>query len=180
VIAALPLLLLDVDGVLCPLGDRGREPLVEHGVAGETYFCFSVHRAARLRRRAKSFRLVWATSSEHEANAVIAPLFELPPLPVIVSNDDAGEGESWKLPAIRDCVGDRPFACIDDAVGVDAVEWAATRAAPTLLLPISGDRGLLAADVDELERFRSRDRRSQRLISRQDRTCRGSPRQVPP
>jgi len=68
-------------------------------------------------------------------------------------NDDAGEGESWKLPAIRDCVGDRPFAYIDDAVGVDAVEWAATRPAPTLLLPISGDRGLLAADVGELERF---------------------------
>lgn len=149
----LPLLLLDVDGVLCPLGDRGREPLIDYGVAGESYLRYSVHTAARLRRLQESFRLVWATSWEEEANEVIAPLFDLPPLPVIVFNDDASEGESWKMPAIRDYVGDSPFAYVDDDIGADAFDWAAARSVPTLLLAIRGDRGLLAADVDELEHF---------------------------
>ena len=55
--------------------------------------------------------------------------------------------------AIRDYVGDKPFAYVDDDIGADALDWAAARRAPTLLLAIRGDRGLLSADVDELESF---------------------------
>lgn len=148
-----PLLLLDVDGVLCPLGDRGREPLVDHGVVGHTYLRYSVHTAQRLRHLSTMFRLVWATSWEDEANDVIAPLFDLPPLPVVYFNDDAHEGESWKLPAIRDYVGARPFAYVDDDIGNDAIAWAKAREVPTLMLAIRGDRGLLPADIEELEQF---------------------------
>jgi hypothetical protein len=148
-----PLLLMDVDGVLCPLGDRGREPLIDAGRFGHTYLRYGAATPQRLQQLGEAFRLVWATSWEHEANEVVGPLLGLPPLPVIVFDDDAGEGESWKLPAIKAFVGDRPFAYIDDDIGRDAEDWAARRHAPTLLLPIKGDRGLLAPDVEELLRF---------------------------
>jgi hypothetical protein len=146
-----PLLLLDVDGVLFPLGDRADCEV--RPVPGHEHLRYGVETGARLRSLLPVFKLVWATSWEHEANEVVAPLFGLPPLPVVVFDDEAGEGESWKLPAIKAYVGDRPFVYVDDDIGNDALAWAKDRSAPTLLLPVAGDRGLAAADVDALVAF---------------------------
>jgi hypothetical protein len=44
----MPLLLMDVDGVLCPLGDRGREPLLGAGLFGHTYLRYSTYTPERL------------------------------------------------------------------------------------------------------------------------------------
>jgi len=137
-----------------PIGVRGREPLAV--VPGHSHLRYGLNTAARLQRLAGAFRLVWATSWEEEANEVISPLFGLPALPVIFFNDEAQLGESWKLPAIRRHVGDRPFAYVDDDIGNDAHEWARQRDAPTLLLAIRGDRGLSADDVDDLMDFAAR------------------------
>lgn len=57
---------------------------------------------------------------------------------------------------VRPFVGDNPFAWVDDDIGVDALDWAAVRSAPTPPLAIRGDKGLLAPDVHELERFARR------------------------
>jgi hypothetical protein len=148
---AAPLLLLDVDGVLFPMG--GRADASQLPVPGHEHLRYGVETAARLARLARDFRLVWATSWEHEANAVVAPLFGLPPLPVIAFGDEARLGESWKLPAIRAFVGDRPFAYVDDDIGRDALEWMRAREEPTLMLPVRADRGLGAEDVAELLEF---------------------------
>lgn len=148
---ALPLLLLDVDGVLFPMG--GRADAAQAAVPGHPHLRYGVKTRGRLARLSCAFRLVWATSWEHEANAVVAPLFGLPPLPVIVFEDKARLGESWKLPAIRAFVRDRPCAYVDDDIGRDALSWMRERDEPTLVLPVRGDRGLGADDVEELLAF---------------------------
>jgi len=142
-----PLLLLDVDGVLRPFGhDEGH---VE-AVLDFDPIRYDPQTPARLARLAAQFRLVWATAWEDAANDLLAPLFELPPLPVIRFDDQVAISDSWKLPAIKRFVGEHPFAWIDDDVGPDAHRWAGTRGVATLLLDIEPQRGLHAGHEQEL------------------------------
>lgn len=147
-----PLLLLDVDGVLCPFGGDCDAGLL-HGPTGVEHIRYAAQLPCRLERLAEHFQLVWATAWEDEANDVLADALRLPQLPVIRFDDSTGPGESWKLPAIRRFVRDRPFAWIDDDIGFDAHAWAAGRGVPTLMLDILADRGLLEPDVARLLAF---------------------------
>ncbi|MFE3944473.1 HAD domain-containing protein [Streptomyces sp. NPDC059118] len=147
-----PLLLLDVDGVLnpfaahsCPEGYReyaffpGEEPPVRlcdaHG-----------HWLAALGR---DFELVWATGWEDQANTFIAPVLNLPILPIVrfppVPFDPAE-----KVPAIDAFVGERPAAWVDDAHTPEAWSWARSRTAPTLLVTSDPARGLTRTMVEDL------------------------------
>jgi hypothetical protein len=129
---ALPLLLLDVDGVVCPLGKTATEQVA----IASTYVSLSHHRLLPvwLAELAEVFELVWATTWEHDANAILAPLLGLPDLPVIgFKGTVVGPGETVKLPSVRRFVGDRAFAWVDDRLGVDAMAWAAHRPVATLL-----------------------------------------------
>ena len=71
-----PLLLIDVDGVLCPFGSHCPEGyrLTEDGPR----VWVSERNARWLAELSGYFELVWATMWEHRANAVIAPLYGLP------------------------------------------------------------------------------------------------------
>ena len=139
--ARIALLLLDVDGVLCPMGAGDGGDMVEcSGADGGIRYARAL--PARLATLAKAFTLVWATSWGQEANDVLCPVFGLPPLPVI----DFGElnfrvGQTYKLRAVRQFVRQRPFAWLDDELGRDAHRWAQKRAVPTLLVDIRADRG---------------------------------------
>ena len=149
----LPLLLLDVDGVLCPLGSGGVEEMLESsGDYGEVRYARAL--PARLAALGGSFALIWATSWGHQANDVLSPLFGLPLLPVMEFGDVTFKmGETWKLPVIRRYVKERPFAWVDDEIGKDAHRWARRRLVPTLLLDVRPDVGLTQDHVDVLLQF---------------------------
>jgi hypothetical protein len=147
-----PLLLIDVDGVLCPYGadcpDGYR--LVERGIP----LYVSERNGRWLRHLAQSFDLTWATMWHEQANVVIGPLHGLGPLPVIQFDRDAPmAGLTFKLEAVRRFVGDRPFVWIDDDLYLDAYLWALRREAPALLVRTDAFEGLTAPMVSAAERF---------------------------
>jgi hypothetical protein len=151
-----PLLLVDVDGVVCPYGDELADPAaagLEQVMIEYLPMWFDGQISDRLQRLGQSFQLVWCTAWEDRAARSLSPRLGLPPLPVINFDEPtAGDGH-WKWPAIEAFVGDRPFAWIDDEVGLADLARAARRPALTLLVRIDGSRGLVDVHVEELEQF---------------------------
>jgi hypothetical protein len=146
-----PLLLLDVDGVLCPfegavpstrrVGPEGYERVDLPAGMHEEFLWIAPANARRLRRLQERFDIVWATGWGHRANVVIGPLHQLGELPVIELEDSGGP--TWKLASVSAYVGnERPCAWIDDDLGPDALEWAERRAGPTLLVQAMPHEGL--------------------------------------
>jgi HAD domain in Swiss Army Knife RNA repair proteins len=150
------LLLVDVDGVVCPYGDELVDPGaagLEHGTVGHAPVWLSHGIADRLRRLGASFQLVWCTAWEDRAAQFLAPHLGMPMLPVIYFDEPAAEDGHWKWPAIEAFVGERAFAWIDDELGPADLARAGRRSALTLLVRIDGSRGLDDAHVDQLEEF---------------------------
>ncbi len=147
-----PYLLIDVDGVLNPFG-TGRAPdgFARHELLGYDVWLSPRH-GLWLNGLATWFDLVWATTWEHDAPRLIAPILELPTdLPVIEFRQS--EGETWKLRDVARFAGNRPLAWIDDDLFGDALAWADQRTAPTLLIRTSPNVGLVEQDVRRLEAF---------------------------
>ena len=166
----MPLLLLDVDGVLCPVEDNTRpgcyyapspdfhaEPF-RHFETGETMQLWvSERNALRVERLGAVFEVVWATGWVHHANRVIGPLHRLPALPyveLVWSEALRSIQGSWKLPAVAAYAGeDRPCVWVDDDLGPDVERWAEARRGPTLLVPIDHRVGLTDDAVERALRF---------------------------
>ncbi|WP_327087971.1 HAD domain-containing protein [Nonomuraea sp. NBC_01738] len=117
-----PLLLVDVDGVLNPLGRPTPDfRRYECTLGAEVY---TVHLNAWHGRRLMELavrtgsELVWATTWEDDANEWIGPRLGLPALPVIhVRRDrDSELGEMFKTPFVAEYVKGRPFVWFDDYV----------------------------------------------------------------
>lgn len=148
--ARLPLLLLDVDGVLNPYGAPACPPgYTEHDFypGDEEPVRLCAAHGPWLRDLATRFEIVWATAWETNANRLLSPFFGLPELPVI-QFPRAKFAPFAKLPAIMAYAGDRPLVWIDDIHPSEAHIWAAGRSAPTLLITVDPVGGLTRAIID--------------------------------
>ncbi|MFG2141550.1 HAD domain-containing protein [Streptomyces sp. NPDC048650] len=152
-----PLLFLDIDGVLNPV--LPTPGFTAHDLLDHTVL-LSVDHANWLRELAAVYDLVWATTWEHHANTHIAPLLELPELPVVEftgylsrPDDPRFEGPESLLarkwaPILRYAAG-RPFAWVDDVMP-DSLVRRGRRRPDRLLVPVDPAHGLHRRHVDRL------------------------------
>jgi Swiss Army Knife RNA repair-like protein len=146
----LPLLLLDVDGVLNPFAAPGCPPgyTEHHFFPGEEPVRLSRAHGPWLAELATRFQIVWATAWGADANQLLAPLLQLPELPVIPFPPVPFHPRD-KLPAITRYAGHRPLAWIDDALPPEAHTWGASRRTPTLLISTDPAEGLTRPAIDQ-------------------------------
>lgn len=166
---ARPLLFLDIDGVLNPV--LPTDGFTAYEILDFTVL-LSVTHADWLRELSSTYDLVWATTWEHEANRHIAPLLELPRLPVVEFTGyrprpddpklpvlDLFAGRKW-APILRYAAG-RPFAWVDDVMPERLVSRSRLRR-DRLLLPVDPTHGLRREHVERLLRHPPRPRRLKR------------------
>jgi hypothetical protein len=146
-----PLLLLDVDGVLNPLGVSVPAGYERHRADAYNVLVCQRH-GEWLRSLIPMFEFRWVTTWGAAASEVFGKLLDLPPMDAVELGVLPREG-TRKLAAVTRCVEDRPCAWVDDELYEDAFMWAASRAEPTLLVRTSATVGLREADVDELRTF---------------------------
>ena len=152
-----PVLFVDVDGVISLFGftTDGDFPGPFHWVDGIAH-CISMDCGDRLQRLAERYELVWATGWEEKANEYLPHILGLPfkELPSLTFDGRAVFGTAhWKLEAIDEYAGDRPTAWIDDNLDERCEEWAAGRAAPTLLVQTDPATGMGEEHVEQLLRW---------------------------
>jgi hypothetical protein len=121
VTSSLPLFLLDVDGVLNPFAAPACPPgYTEHEFfPGEEPVQLCPAHGPWLHELATRFQIVWATAWGAEANRLLAPLLQLPDLPVI-GFPPVPFHPGDKLPAVIRFARRRPLTWIDDALTSEA------------------------------------------------------------
>lgn len=150
VTSSLPLLLLDVDGVLNPFAAPACPPgYTEHEFfPGEDPVRLCPAHRPWLQDLATRYQIVWATAWGADANRLLAPLLQLPGLPVIRFPPVPFHPRD-KLPPIIRFAARRPLTWIDDAHPPEAHVWAANRRVPTLLIGIDPAEGLTRPVIEQ-------------------------------
>ncbi|MCG5220137.1 HAD domain-containing protein [Streptosporangium soli] len=159
-----PLLLLDVDGVLNPLGGKMRNFVTRECVVDGVPY--RVHLSPAHGRKLLALavetgaELVWATTWEHAANEWIGPCIGLPALPVIEmpALDRANQGEMFKTPHIAAYAGRRPFVWFDDLTWEADVEFLRLHPGVDefLLVHVDPRCGLTDDDLDQARTWLSK------------------------
>jgi hypothetical protein len=149
----LPLLAVDVDGVVVLLGgdDEDSTGAVRFELIDGMMHRVSIVACESLRRLSGHFELVWATGWQDRANDHFTQFLGLPPLPYVDFKDAARFGSAhWKLEPLDAYSKGRPVAWVDDNFDDSCFEWAAAREAPTLLVPVDPRRGLREREAETL------------------------------
>ena len=150
----LPVLFMDVDGVLSVFGfpHDGPPPGRMCSVDGIPH-CLVHGCGERLITLSQVYELVWATGWEDRANEHLPHLLGLGREYPTLSFDHQPQWGSahWKLSAIERYAADRPAAWIDDNFNEACRFWASEREAPTLLVPTEPAIGITDKHVEELE-----------------------------
>ena len=146
-----PLLLIDVDGVLSLYG-TGDGDLIGVLVDGVPHL-LSRDAAAALRGVSAGFECVWCTGWADRADEHLPHLLGLPrgwPCVTFLERP----GPHWKLSGIDAYAGEtRPLAWIDDDHDEACAAWAAARRGPTLLITTDPTRGLLPEHASALREW---------------------------
>lgn len=146
----LPLLLVDIDGVISLFGfDAATRPAGSFiAVEGIVHY-LSATAGEHLRRLAEHFELAWCSGWEEKANEYLPSALNLPAaLPHLGFERRAGCSAHWKLEAIDAFAGaQRPVAWIDDAHDEATEAWSRSRPGPTLIVRTHPPVGLTEVDV---------------------------------
>jgi hypothetical protein len=158
--SGVPLLLVDVDGVLSLFGfDAESRPPGRPVLIDGVPHLLSTHAAACLNRLTALYEPVWCTGWEERADEHLPYLLDLPrgwPYVPLKAARGPGHGVAghWKLDAIDAFAGrDRALAWVDDDLDAACFAWAAARPAPTRLVPVDAAAGLGEMEEEELRRF---------------------------
>lgn len=165
-----PLLFLDVDGTLLPMGGASRPSTLEEWNtkwqnASNPQLAMIV-REHGPRLLALPCELMWATAWMADANEVIAPLIGLPELPVVDlgelpgiddpvwSEKDATAELNWKTRTLVELAAGRPFIWVDDEIAeVDRAWVCAHHSGPALLHRVDSECGLTETDLATVEEW---------------------------
>ena len=147
------MLLVDFDGVLNPYAaTHCPEGFVEYGLdvfPGDEPVRLNPKHGRWLRSLGTVFDLVWASACAEDLNRYCAPLLDIDPMPR-VPMPMPPFAPDLKVPAVRDFVGERAVAWLDDLHGAAAHAWAAERSVPTLLVDVDPTIGLTENLVDHV------------------------------
>jgi len=153
----IPLLLVDVDGVVSLFGFDHTSPPPGFPVAIDgTPHWLSDGAGARLVRLARTFECVWCTGWEERAEEHLPYFLGLPGgwEHLIFDRPRSQINAHWKLDAIDAFAGPaRAVAWIDDDHDDECRTWAAGRGAPTLLVSTDPSVGVTDDHVSVLERW---------------------------
>ncbi len=154
---SVPLLLVDVDGVISLFGfDSGVAPAGRWAMVEGIAHLISATAGDQLHELAQSFELVWCSGWEEKASQYLPSLLGLEGEIEHLSferNPSRG-GSHWKLAAIDAHAGaQRPLAWVDDAHEKRTRAWAAARPGPTLLVQTEPAVGLTEPQVTQLRRW---------------------------